>query len=129
MSSYGIYSSFRVTRVSIGLFKKVCLGFSVRYYSEIQTNFLANSTLWPALKKKKIILPFISINMAIAINLGFKFTIKLKIIIHKISLKIRVYLYSQLSCVKVVILCLMALGIGSLKKVCFLVKFSISYRF
>lgn len=73
--------------------------------------------------KKKSMLPFISINMAIAINLGFKFTIKLKIIIHKISLKISVYPYSQLSCVKVVILCLMALGMGSLKKVCFLVKF------
>ena len=53
MSSYGIYSSFCVTRVSIGLFKKVRLDFSIRYYKEIQTNFLANSILWPALKKKK----------------------------------------------------------------------------
>ena len=61
--------------------------------------------------------------MAIAINLGFKFTVKLKIIMHKISLKISVYSYSQLSCVKAVILCLMALEIDSLKKVCFLVKF------
>ena len=81
------------------------------------------------LKNKKGTLPFISTNMAIAVNLGFKFTVKLKIITHKISLKISVYSYSQLSCIKAVILCLMALEIDSLKKVYFLVKFWISYRF